>query len=74
MAPTTLTNPCTTDILLHNVLINCAQFMDYIAGFPDVWVCKRNEIAQHWLKVHPFSSMMGNGGAQDRTPALVSKL
>ena len=25
MAPTTFTNPCTTDILLHNVLINCAQ-------------------------------------------------
>ena len=25
MAPTTFTNPCATDILLHNVLINCAQ-------------------------------------------------
>ena len=23
--PTTFKNPCTTDILLHNVLINCAQ-------------------------------------------------
>ena len=55
-------------------MINCAQFMDYIAGFPDVWVCKRNEIAHHWLKVHPFSSMMGNGAAQGIAPALVSKL
>ena len=25
VAPTTFTNPCTTDILIHNVLINCAQ-------------------------------------------------
>ena len=25
MAPTAFTNPCTTAILLHNVLINCAQ-------------------------------------------------
>ena len=48
--------------------------MDYIAGFPDVWVCKRNEIAHHWLKVHPFSSMMGNGAPQGIAPALVSKL
>jgi allantoinase len=30
-------------------------FMDYIAGFPDVWVCKREDIARHWWTVHPPS-------------------
>lgn len=30
-----------------------ARFLDYVAAKPDVWVCKRSDIAAHWLKVHP---------------------
>ena len=29
-----------------------ARFLDYVKGKPDVWVCKREEIARHWLKDH----------------------
>ncbi|SLN19347.1 Uric acid degradation bifunctional protein [Aquimixticola soesokkakensis] len=30
-----------------------AKFLDYIAGFDDVWTPTRREIAQHWAKTHP---------------------
>jgi allantoinase len=32
-----------------------ARLLDYIAGFDDVWVCKRVEIADHWRAMHPAS-------------------
>jgi putative urate catabolism protein len=30
-----------------------ARFLDYIAGFDDVWVCRRLDVARHWATVHP---------------------
>jgi peptidoglycan/xylan/chitin deacetylase (PgdA/CDA1 family) len=30
-----------------------ARFLDYVKGKPDVWVCRRLEIARHWLAEHP---------------------
>ncbi len=30
-----------------------ARFLDYVKAKPDVWVCKRIDIAQHWLTHHP---------------------
>ena len=30
-----------------------ARFLDYVASRPKVWVATREEIARHWLKVHP---------------------
>ncbi len=29
------------------------KFIDYISQFDDVWVCRRQDIAQHWLENHP---------------------
>ncbi|MFT5544316.1 MAG: allantoinase [Glaciecola sp.] len=29
------------------------RFIDYISQFDDVWVCRRQDIAQHWLENHP---------------------
>jgi allantoinase len=29
------------------------QFLDHIEGFDGVWVCRREEIARHWMAVHP---------------------
>ncbi len=29
-----------------------ARFLDYAQGHPDVWICRREEIARHWLTVH----------------------
>lgn len=31
-----------------------ARFLDYVAGFEDVWVCRRADIAQHWIEHHPY--------------------
>ena len=30
-----------------------ARFLDYVAGFDDVWICRRIDIARHWRKLHP---------------------
>ena len=29
------------------------RFIDYIRGFEGVWICKRLEIARHWIARHP---------------------
>ena len=26
------------------------KFLNYILGFKDVWICKRIDIARHWIK------------------------
>ena len=30
-----------------------ARFLDYVKTKPDVWICRRLDIAKHWLKEHP---------------------
>jgi putative urate catabolism protein len=30
-----------------------AAFLDYIATFDDVWICRRIDVARHWAQVHP---------------------
>jgi peptidoglycan/xylan/chitin deacetylase (PgdA/CDA1 family) len=30
-----------------------ARFLDYAARLPDVWICRRIDIARHWLATHP---------------------
>jgi allantoinase len=32
-----------------------ARFLDHIVGRGDVWVARRIDIANHWLKVHPYA-------------------
>jgi hypothetical protein len=29
--------------------------MDYVASKPKAWVATREEIARHWMKVHPVA-------------------
>ena len=29
------------------------RFLDHVARHQDVWVCRRADIARHWLRVHP---------------------
>ncbi len=29
------------------------RFLDYIAGYPDIWVATREQIARHWHENHP---------------------
>lgn len=30
-----------------------AKLLDYIQSQPDVWLCTREQVAQHWIKNHP---------------------
>jgi len=30
-----------------------ARFLDYIKTYPDVWICRRIDIAKHWHERHP---------------------
>ena len=30
-----------------------ARFLDYVQGFDDAWICRRLDIAEHWVAMHP---------------------
>ena len=30
------------------------RFLDHVRRHPDVWICRREEIARHWTATHPF--------------------
>ena len=45
-----------------------ARFLDYIGGFQDAWLCRRVDIAEHWIATHPWrGTMTGEGGNSDHT-------
>jgi len=33
--------------------IGFARFLDHVASKPDVWICRREDIAEHWRVTHP---------------------
>jgi allantoinase len=44
------------------------RFLDYVAELPDVWTCRRIEIAQHWLEHHPYQRQtLRDPGGSDRS-------
>ncbi len=30
------------------------RFLDYVTQYKDVWLCRRIDIAEHWMKRHPL--------------------
>ncbi len=30
------------------------RFLDYVLRHHDIWICRRVEIAQHWIQTHPY--------------------
>jgi len=34
------------------------RFLDYVCGHEQVWICRRIEIARHWIATHPFKPGM----------------
>ncbi|HEY3588921.1 MAG TPA: allantoinase PuuE [Buttiauxella sp.] len=30
------------------------RFLDHVQQHDDVWICRRQDIAEHWVKTHPF--------------------
>ncbi len=54
------TNPKMMSVGLHCRLIgrpgriqSLKKFLDYVLKFNDVWICKRIDIAKHWIKNYP---------------------
>jgi allantoinase len=35
------------------------RFLDYVQGFNDVWICRRDAIARHWIEHHPAGDETG---------------
>lgn len=55
--------PKMLSIGLHSRIIGRAgrivalkKFIEYISQKPDVWVCRRDEIAKHWYEKHPATA------------------
>ena len=53
------TNPKMMSVGLHCRLIgrpgriqSLKKFLDYLTNFENVWICKREDIAKHWIKNH----------------------
>jgi len=56
-----LTAPKLMSVGLHMRLIGhparaagLQRLLDYISSRPDVWICRRADIARHWIATHPY--------------------
>ena len=47
--------------LTKDQLEGLRQFMDYVQGHPGVWLCKRSDVAKHWMEHFPYEP--GGGGS-----------
>lgn len=43
-----------------------ARFIDYIQGHEKVWLARRIDIAEHWMKTHPFQPRDNRPSQMDR--------
>lgn len=60
--PAGLNAPKMLSIGLHSRIVgrpariaSLARFLDYVAAKPDVWICRRIDIARHWIARFPFA-------------------
>jgi peptidoglycan/xylan/chitin deacetylase (PgdA/CDA1 family) len=35
--------------------VGLERFLDHVMAHHDVWVCRREEIARHWIAHHPYA-------------------
>ena len=35
--------------------VGLERFLDHVMAHNDVWVCRREEIARHWMSHHPYA-------------------
>ena len=33
------------------------RFLDYVSGHERVWICRRVDIAKHWIATHPYAGV-----------------
>lgn len=62
-----LTSPKLMSVGLHLRLVGhpgraagLKKFLDYVASLDDVWICRREDIARHWMKNHPGAACSKN--------------
>lgn len=62
--PSTLDSPKMLSIGLHARLIgrpgrvaSLERFLDYAQSHQHVWICRRIDIARHWMASHPFTAV-----------------
>ena len=55
------TQPKMMSVGLHNRItgqpmraVGLERFLDHVMAHKDVWVCRRIDIARHWMKEHPY--------------------
>jgi putative urate catabolism protein len=41
------------------------RFLDYVGGHERVWICRRIDIARHWIAAHPATAPAAHGPAPD---------
>ncbi|GAB4380098.1 MAG: allantoinase PuuE [Elainellaceae cyanobacterium] len=34
--------------------VGVERFLKHVLDYPDVWICRRVDVAKHWMKVHPY--------------------
>ncbi len=39
-------------------IVALQRFLDYVQSFEDVWICRRQDIAMHWMALHPYSGTL----------------
>jgi putative urate catabolism protein len=66
--PSGLNRPKMLSVGLHARLIGrpgriaaLERFLDYVQGHQHVWICRRADIARHWVATYPFTAT-GNSG------------
>jgi peptidoglycan/xylan/chitin deacetylase (PgdA/CDA1 family) len=37
-------------------IIGLERFLDYLLKFPDIWICRRVDVARHWINNHPHDA------------------
>src|SRR2546425_11082764 len=35
--------------------VGLERFLDHVMAHQDVWICRREEIARHWMAHHPYA-------------------
>ncbi len=50
--------------------VGLERFLDHVMAHNDVWVCRREEIARHWMLAPSLCSLRGRGEGprQERRP------
>ncbi|HWM66038.1 MAG TPA: allantoinase PuuE [Steroidobacteraceae bacterium] len=67
-APSGLNRPKMLSVGLHARLIGrpgriaaLERFLDYVQGHQHVWICRRADIARHWVATYPFTPTGSSG-------------